>query len=37
MLGVCTMNTFLLVAYITAKGYLDFTIANTMLRAGMRF
>jgi hypothetical protein len=37
MLCTCTMNAFPLVAYIAAKGYLDFTVANKMLRAGMGF
>jgi hypothetical protein len=37
MLQAYTMNAFPLVVYIVAKGYLDFTVANKMLRAGMRF
>jgi hypothetical protein len=37
MLCAYTMNAFPLVAYIAAKGYLDLTAADKMLRAGMGF
>jgi hypothetical protein len=37
MLCACTMNAFLLVAYVTAKGYRDFTTANKTLGPGVGF
>ena len=37
MLCAYTMNAFPLVGYIAAKGYLDLTAADKMLRAGMGF